>query len=131
MARGKDEGRKEGMLYMFTEHLLRARHVPGLLYISSHLIPTILQSGSYDNPCLTDEETEAQRDDLAQECTGDHQQSLNHCGIRESSLSPTPHRAECWAPGKRWCVKTHMGPVLTQVESSDTGKTLVCTVGVV
>lgn len=45
MARGKGEWRKEGMLYMFIEHLLWARHVPGLLYISSYLIPTILQSG--------------------------------------------------------------------------------------
>ena len=68
MKEERKEGRKEGRLYTFIEHLLRARHVPGLLYISSHLIPTNLQSGSYDNPCLTDEETEAQRDDLAQEC---------------------------------------------------------------
>lgn len=44
-----------------------------------------------DNPCLTDEETEAQRDDLAQGSAGNHQQSPSHCGIRENSLSPIPH----------------------------------------
>lgn len=133
MARGKGEWRKEGMLYMFIEHLLWARHVPGLLYISSYLIPTILQSGSYDNPCLTDEETEAQRDDLAQGSTGNHQQSLNHCGIRENSLSPILHQARCQAQGQRLCVKTHMGPVLKQFPSPEIilGKTLICIVGVV
>lgn len=43
------------------EHLLGARNVPGPLDISFHLIPTILQGGSCDNPHFTDEETETPR----------------------------------------------------------------------
>ena len=108
-------GMNEWMSLTFIEHLLWARNIPSPLYISSHLIPTLLPGGSYDNPRFTDEKTEARRDDLAQGHIVNQQQSLNHCGISENSLSPTPCQALCQVQGKQLCVKTHIDPVHTAV----------------